>query len=218
MQGADFFVHESSYVDEGAEIGAGTRIWHFSHVLSGARIGSRCNLGQNVCIAGGAIIGNNVKIQNNVSVFSGIEVEDDVFLGPSCVLTNVCNPRAEVDRKNFYEKTIIKKGATIGANSTIVCGITLGRYSFVAAGAVVTSDLPDYAFCLGVPAKQAGWISRHGHRLQHCNNDGVYICPESGVRYKEDSEGRLFCLDIDEDDPLPEKLKVGTGTYRDFKK
>jgi len=218
MQEADFFVHESSYVDDGVVIGAGTRIWHFSHVLTGAKIGCGCNLGQNVSVAGGAVIGNNVKIQNNVSVFSGVEIEDDVFLGPSCVLTNINNPRAEVDRKNFYEKTRIKRGATVGANATVICGVTLGRYSFVAAGAVVTNDLPDYAFCLGVPAKQVGWISRHGHRLQLCNNERVYICPESGLRYKEDSGGRLFCLDIDENAPLPQKLKVGTGTYRDFKK
>mgnify|MGYP006274049675 CR=1 FL=1 len=217
MNGQWYFLHESSYADEGSVIGEGTKIWHFSHVLSGAVIGRNCNLGQNVCVAGGAVIGDNVKIQNNVSVYEGAEIEDDVFLGPSCVLTNVNNPRSEVTRKSFYEKTRIRKGATIGANATIVCGVTLGRHVFVAAGAVVVKDMPDYAFCAGVPAKQSGWMSRHGHRLVNPDENGVYTCPESGLRYREEEPGRLICMDLDEQAPLPENLKEGRGAYTDFK-
>ena len=162
----DYFVHESSYVDEGAEIGKGTKIWHFSHILRGAKIGEHCNLGQNVSIAGGTVIGNHVKVQNNVSVYEGTVIEDDVFLGPSCVLTNVTNPRSQVLRKSLYEKTLIRRGASIGANATVVCGITIGRYAFVAAGAVIAKDVPDYALMIGVPARQKGWMSRHGHVLK----------------------------------------------------
>ncbi len=158
----DYFVHESSYVDEGAQIGKGTRIWHFSHIMSGAVIGEECSIGQNVNIAGGAVIGNRVKIQNNVSVYDSVVLEDDVFCGPSCVFTNVINPRAFVERKDEYKTTLVKTGATIGANATIVCGITLGRYSFAGAGAVVTKDVPDYALVYGNPAKICGYVNESG--------------------------------------------------------
>ena len=214
----DYFVHESSYVDEGAEIGKGTKIWHFSHILRGAKIGEHCNLGQNVSIAGGTVIGNHVKVQNNVSVYEGTVIEDDVFLGPSCVLTNVTNPRSQVLRKSLYEKTLIRRGASIGANATVVCGITIGRYAFIAAGAVVAKDVPDYALMIGVPARQRGWMSRHGHVLKHPDPDGIYACPESGLRYKEAEQGILRCLDLDEDAPLPEALATGKVFYRDLKK
>lgn len=211
----EYFVHESSYVDDGAEVGRETKIWHFSHILSGAKIGERCNLGQNVSIAGGTVIGNNVKIQNNVSVYEGTIIEDDVFLGPSCVLTNVTNPRSQVVRKALYETTRIRRGASIGANATIVCGITIGRYAFVAAGAVVTKDVPDYALMKGTPARQAGWMSRHGHLLRDPDGDGTLVCPESGLRFKETIPGVLRCLDLDEEAPLPDGLAVGTIRYRE---
>jgi len=213
----DYFVHESSYVDEGAAIGKGTKIWHFSHILSGAKIGEHCNLGQNVSIAGGTVIGNHVKVQNNVSVYEGTVIEDDVFLGPSCVLTNVTNPRSQVIRKALYEKTLIRRGASIGANATVICGITIGRYAFIAAGAVIAKDVPDYALMIGVPARQKGWMSRHGHVLKDPGPDGVYACPESGLRYREVEQGVLRCLDLDEDDPLPENLSVGKFFYRELK-
>ena len=213
----DYFVHESSYVDEGAEIGKGTKIWHYSHILRGAKIGEYCNLGQNVSIAGGTVIGNHVKVQNNVSVYEGTIIEDDVFLGPSCVLTNVTNPRSQVIRKSLYEKTLIRRGASIGANATVVCGITIGRYAFIAAGAVIAKDVPDYALMIGVPARQKGWMSRHGHVLKDPDPDGIYACPESGLRYKEVEQGILRCQDLDEDAPLPEDLAVGKGFYRDMK-
>jgi UDP-2-acetamido-3-amino-2,3-dideoxy-glucuronate N-acetyltransferase len=214
----DYFVHESSYVDEGAEIGKGTKIWHFSHILRGAKIGEHCNLGQNVSIAGGTVIGNHVKVQNNVSVYEGTVIEDDVFLGPSCVLTNVTNPRSQVIRKSLYEKTLIRRGASIGANATVVCGITIGRYAFIAAGAVVAKDVPDYALMIGVPARQKGWMSRHGHVLKDPDPDGIYACPESGLRYKEVEQGILRCLDLDEDASLPEALATGKVFYRDLQK
>ena len=214
----DYFVHESSYVDGGAEIGKGTKIWHFSHILGGAKIGEYCNLGQNVSIAGGTVIGNHVKVQNNVSVYEGTVIEDDVFLGPSCVLTNVTNPRSQVLRKSLYEKTLIRRGASIGANATVVCGITIGRYAFIAAGAVIAKDVPDYALMIGVPARQKGWMSRHGHGLKDPDPDGIYACPESGLRYKEVEQGILRCLDLDEDASLPEALATGKVFYRDLKK
>jgi len=210
-----YFVHESAYVDEPCEIGEGTKIWHFSHVMKGARIGRRCVLGQNVNVANDVVIGDNVKIQNNVSVYTGTVVEDDVFLGPSCVLTNVTNPRAQVNRHALYERTLLRRGCTIGANATVVCGTTVGRYAFVAAGAVVAKDIPDYALVAGVPGVQQGWMSRHGHRL-HRGEDGLFVCPESGLRYREEG-GRLRCLDLDEDAPLPAELSQGTMTYRDLK-
>ena len=214
----EYFVHESSYVDEGAEVGKGTKIWHFSHILKGAKIGEYCNLGQNVSIAGGTLLGNHVKVQNNVSVYEGTVIEDDVFLGPSCVLTNVTNPRSQIVRKSLYEKTLIRRGASIGANATILCGITIGRYAFIAAGAVIAKDVPDYALMIGIPARQKGWMSRHGHVLKDPDPDGIYSCPESGLQYKKGEQGVLRCLDLDEDAPLPEKLSVGKIFYRELKK
>jgi UDP-2-acetamido-3-amino-2,3-dideoxy-glucuronate N-acetyltransferase len=212
-----YFVHETARVDDGAEIGAGTKIWHFSHIMKGARIGERCSLGQNVNVDGGVIIGNNVKIQNNVSIYTGALIEDDVFLGPSCVLTNVTNPRSQVNRRELYEKTVFKRGASIGANATIVCGITIGRYAFVAAGAVVTKDVPDYALMMGTPARQKAWMSRHGHKLGKTDANGIMVCPESGLRYKEESAGVLRCLDLDEDAPLPAEMARGSKFYDKFK-
>ena len=213
-----YFVHDSAYVDEGAEVGAGTKIWHFSHVMKGARIGQRSIIGQNVNVDSGTVIGNNVKIQNNVSVYTGAVIEDDVFLGPSCVLTNVSNPRSQVNRHSLYESTQLKRGCTIGANSTIVCGVTVGRYAFVGAGAVVTKDVPDFALVVGNPARQVGWMSRHGHRLQAPDAEGVMRCPESGYRYREVEPGLLRCLDLDEEAPLPAEFRVGTKSYRELKK
>lgn len=213
---ADYFVHASSYVDDGARIGTNTRIWHFSHIMPGAVVGAGCNLGQNVVIASGVIIGDNVKIQNNVSVYGGTTIEDDVFLGPSCVLTNVTNPRSQVNRQALYESTLIRRGATLGANATVVCGITIGRYAFIAAGAVISKDVPDYALIVGVPGRQVGWMSRHGHRLDVSDSDGVMTCPESGFQYQLTGNG-LRCLDLDEDAPLPSTLATGTKTYDEFK-
>jgi UDP-2-acetamido-3-amino-2,3-dideoxy-glucuronate N-acetyltransferase len=176
-----YFVHSSAIVDEPSTIGAGSSIWHFTHVSAGATLGEGCRLGQNVFIAPGVRIGNNVKIQNNVSIYEGVELEDDVFCGPSCVFTNVTNPRSEVVRRGQYTKTLVQRGATIGANATIICGSIIGRYAFIAAGAVVTKgDVPDYALMVGVPAKQRGWVSRHGHRLPKPDTNGVMKCPESG--------------------------------------
>jgi len=212
-----YFVHESAYADEGAEIGAGTKIWHFSHVMKGARIGQKVVIGQNVNVDGGTAIGNNVKIQNNVSVYTGVVIEDDVFLGPSCVLTNVSNPRSQVNRHSLYETTRLKRGCTIGANSTIVCGVTVGRYAFVGAGSVVTKNVPDFALVVGNSAHQIGWMSRHGHRLDSPDAEGIMRCPESGFRYKEVEPGVLRCLDLDEEAPLPPELSVGTKSYRELK-
>jgi UDP-2-acetamido-3-amino-2,3-dideoxy-glucuronate N-acetyltransferase len=213
-----YFVHESAYVDKGAMIEEGSRIWHFCHILPGAKIGKGCVLGQNCHIADGVVVGNNVKIQNNVSVYGGTVIEDDVFLGPSCVLTNVTNPRSQINRHALYEKTLIRRGATIGANATIVCGVTIGRYAFVAAGAVVTKDVPDYALVMGNPASRAGWISRHGHRLVRTAGGNIMTCPESGYRYKEIKKGVLKCLDLDENQPLPKSQTVGRRSYDSFKK
>lgn len=212
-----YFVHESAYVDKGAEIGEGTKIWHFSHVMKGARIGQKSIIGQNVNVDGGTLIGNNVKIQNNVSVYTGAVIEDDVFLGPSCVLTNVTNPRSQVNRHSLYETTQLKRGCTIGANATIVCGTTVGRYAFVGAGAVVTKDIPDFGLVVGNPAHQVGWMSRHGHRLDSPDADGVMRCPETGYRYQEVEPGILRCLDLDEEAPLPAEHKIGTKSYRQLK-
>lgn len=208
-----YFVHPSAYVDEPVEIGEGTKIWHFCHIMKNARIGKNCVLGQNVNVDRDVVIGNNVKIQNNVSVYTGVIIEDDVFLGPSCVLTNVTNPRSQVNRHSLYERTLLKRGCSIGANATIVCGITIGRYAFIAAGAVVTKDVPDYALMVGVPAKQVGWVSRHGLPLKNPDAEGIYTCPESGLRYKEIEPGVLRCLDLDEEAPLPEHLRVGKIFY-----
>lgn len=214
---SNYFKHESAYVDEPVSIGEGTKIWHFCHVQSGAKIGERCILGQNVNIANDVVIGNNVKIQNNVAVYTGTIVEDDVFLGPSCVLTNVTNPRSQIKRHSLYEKILIRRGASIGANATIVCGITIGRYAFIAAGAVVAKDVPDYALMVGVPGRRVAWISRHGHILKNPDSDGIMICPESGYRYKEVEPGVIRCLDLDEEAPLPPELTEGKITYDEFK-
>jgi UDP-2-acetamido-3-amino-2,3-dideoxy-glucuronate N-acetyltransferase len=212
-----YFVHESAYVDQGAEIGAETKIWHFSHVMKGARVGERCVLGQNVNVDGGTLIGSNVKIQNNVSVYTGTVIEDDVFLGPSCVLTNVANPRSQVNRHALYETTNLKRGCTIGANATVICGVTVGRYAFVGAGSVVTRDVPDYALVVGNPARQVGWMSRHGHRLTKPDSDGIMLCPEAGYRYRETQPGVLRCLDLPEDASLPIEHSKGTQSYRQLK-
>lgn len=213
-----YFVHPSAYVDDPCEIGRGTKVWHFSHILKNARIGENCIIGQNVNIANDVQIGNNVKIQNNVSVYTGTIVEDDVFLGPSCVLTNVKNPRAQVNRHALYEKTILKRGATIGANATIVCGTTIGRYAFIAAGAVVARDVPDYALMAGVPARRIGWISRHGVKLPKPDKKSFMVCPESGLRYKMFKPNILQCVDLDEESPLPAHMRVGERPYDSFKK
>jgi UDP-2-acetamido-3-amino-2,3-dideoxy-glucuronate N-acetyltransferase len=203
MSEQTYYAHPSAYIDEPCEIGAGTRIWHFCHVSPQARIGERCNLGQNVFVAAEVRIGDNVKIQNNVSVYAGVELEDDVFCGPSCVFTNVINPRSQIVRHRQYQRTLVRRGATIGANATIVCGTTIGRYGFIGAGAVVRGDVPDYALMLGVPATQKGWMSRHGHRLPQPDEDGMMRCPESGWRYREVAPGTLQCLDWDENASLP---------------
>lgn len=212
-----YFVHESAHVDDGADIGAETKIWHFSHILKGARIGRKCVIGQNVSVDGAAVIGNNVKIQNNVSVYAGVTIDDDVFLGPSCVLTNVTNPRSQINRHSLYERTHLKRGCTIGANATIVCGVTIGRYAFVAAGSVVTKDVPDYALVVGNPGRRVGWMSRHGHHLGKADKDGVSRCPESGYRYKEVAPDELRCLDLDEEASLPTEFARGTRSYKDLK-
>lgn len=178
-------VHETAIVDEGAHIGDSTRIWHWVHVSSGARIGSGCSLGQNVYIGNKVIIGNNVKIQNNVSVYDNVILEDDVFCGPSMVFTNVYNPRSAITRKDEYRDTLVKRGATLGANCTIVCGVTIGEHAFIGAGAVITKDVPAYALMMGVPAKQVGWMSEYGERLNlPLTGEGIALCPHTGDRYK----------------------------------
>ena len=177
-------IHYSAIVDQGATIGHGTRIWHFTHICSGARIGNLCSIGQNVYVGDDAVIGNNVKIQNNVSVYDAVTIENDVFCGPSMVFTNVYNPRSAVNRKHEYRRTLIRRGATLGANSTIVCGVTIGQYAFIGAGAVVNRDVPDFALMAGVPARQLGWISRHGERLDlPLKGDGQASCPYTGDVY-----------------------------------
>ena len=178
----DYFVHETAIVDEGATIGKGTKIWHFSHIMSNCRIGENCNIGQNVVISPEVVLGNQVKVQNNVSVYTGVTCDDDVFLGPSCVFTNVTNPRSAVNRKSQYAKTHVGKGATIGANATIVCGHDIGAYAFIGAGDVVTKTVPAYALLVGNPAKQIGWMSEYGHRL-HFDEKGIAECPESKQHY-----------------------------------
>ncbi len=184
----DYFVHQSSYVDDGAVIGRGTKIWHFCHILPGAVIGERCNLGQNVVVMGGTRLGDNVKVQNNVSIYEGVTLEDDVFCGPSCVFTNVVNPRSHVSRKSEYRSTLVRRGSSIGANATIICGVALGEYSFIGAGAVVRSDVPAYAVMVGVPARRVGWICRCGLTLTL--RDGTASCPACGAGYRE--EGGLL--------------------------
>jgi len=178
-----FIAHETAVIDPGCQIGAGTKIWHFSHIMTNCSIGEQCSLGQNVVISPEVRIGNRVKIQNNVSVYTGVICEDDVFLGPSAVFTNVINPRSAVSRKDEYKPTLVKKGATIGANSTIICGITIGKYAFIGAGAVVTKNIPDYALVIGNPARQTGWMSEYGHKLKF-DPEGMAVCPESQEKYR----------------------------------
>lgn len=177
-----YFAHETAVIDEGCQIGAGTKIWHFSHIMAGCVIGHSCNIGQNVLVSPQARLGNNVKVQNNVSVYTGVVCEDDVFLGPSMVFTNILNPRSAVVRKNQYQETLVKKGASIGANATVLCGISIGTYAMVGAGAVVTKDVPAYALVLGNPARQVGWVSEYGHRLLF-NGSNEAVCPETGEIY-----------------------------------
>ena len=178
----EYFAHQTAVIDEGCKIGKGTKIWHFSHIMEGCEIGEGCNIGQNVVISPGVKLGNNVKVQNNVSVYTGVTCEDDVFLGPSMVFTNVINPRSAINRKNEYRKTTVGKGATIGANATIVCGHDIGEYAFIGAGTVVTKDVKPYALVVGNPAKQIGWMSEYGHKL-HFDENGIATCPESKKRY-----------------------------------
>ena len=182
MSDPQYFAHETAVIDPGCEIGKGTKIWHFSHIMTGCRIGENCNFGQNVVVSPGVTLGNQVKVQNNVSIYTGVICEDDVFLGPSMVFTNVTNPRSGVNRRGQYETTLVKKGATIGANATIVCGVTLGEYCFIGAGAVVTKNVLPYALVVGNPARQTGWMSEYGHRL-HFDEQGAATCPESGEKY-----------------------------------
>ena len=181
-----YFVHETAILDAGSVIGAGTKIWHFTHVMSNCVIGEHCNLGQNVVISPGVKLGNNVKVQNNVSVYTGVICEDDVFLGPSMVFTNVINPRSAIARKDQYMQTLVEKGASIGANATIICGITIGKYAFIGAGAVVTKNVAAYELVVGNPARHSGWMSEFGHKLSF-NPEGVAICPESGEKYKKEN-------------------------------
>ena len=182
MNNPDYSAHESAVIDPGCDIGKGTRIWHFTHIMTGCRIGENCNIGQNVVVSPGVVLGNQVKVQNNVSIYTGVICEDDVFLGPSAVFTNVTNPRSGINRRGQYETTLVRRGATIGANATIVCGITLGEYCFVGAGAVVTKNVAPYALVVGNPARQSGWMSEFGHKLLFDEN-GVAVCPESKEKY-----------------------------------
>lgn len=190
-----YSVHESSYVDEGARVGAGTRIWHFCHVMAGSLIGERCSLGQNVVVMKGVKLGNNVKVQNNVSIYEGVICEDDVFLGPSMVFTNVVNPRSHIVRKDEYQQTLVRRGATIGANATVVCGNELGPYSFVAAGAVVTRDVPGHALVAGVPGRQIGWMCSCGTRLAVALEESRLTCPACGAGYLQTAADRLVSSD-----------------------
>lgn len=209
-------IHETAWIDEPIKIGNGTKIWHFCHISEGTKIGEDCVFGQNVFVGNDVKIGNRVKVQNNVSIYTGCELEDEVFLGPSCVLTNVTNPRSQVNRHNLFEKTLFRRGCTIGANATVVCGITIGRYAFIGAGTLITKDVPDYALMVGNPARRIGWMSRHGHRLTREDENGYLVCPESRFRYKLEG-GVLRCLDLDEEEPLPDGLDKGQKRYREFK-
>ena len=183
-----YFAHETAVIDEGCRIGKGTKIWHFSHIMKGCVIGEHCNLGQNVVISPDVILGRNVKVQNNVSIYTGVICEDDVFLGPSMVFTNVINPRSHILRRDQYQTTLVKRGASIGANATIVCGNVIGEFAFIGAGAVVTKDVPAYALIIGNPGRHAGWMSEYGHRL-HFDDNGIAICPESKERYQLTDDG-----------------------------
>lgn len=187
MSNTDFFVHETAVIDEGCTIGRGTKVWHFSHLMPGCVLGDRCNIGQNVVISPGVVLGNNVKVQNNVSIYTGVSCEDDVFLGPSMVFTNIVNPRSAVIRRDSYVETVVEKGASIGANATIICGNTIGKYALIGAGAVVTKDVPDYALVVGNPGRQIGWVSEYGHRLEF-DESGTAICKESNQAYRLSDE------------------------------
>lgn len=202
----NYYVHPSSIIDEPCVIGDGTKVWHFCHIMTGAQIGKHCVLGQNVMVAANVVIGDNVKIQNNVSIYTGVELQDDVFCGPSCVFTNITNPRSQIVRRNEYQRTLVCKGATIGANATIICGITIGRYAFIGAGSLVRKDVPDYALVLGVPGVLKGWMSRHGYRLPAPDASGIMLCPGSSWRYQEIEPQVVRCLDWPEDKPLPASL------------
>ncbi len=179
----EYFAHETAVIDEGCKIGKGTKIWHFSHIMTGSEVGENCNIGQNVVVSPGVKLGRNVKVQNNVSIYTGVICEDDVFLGPSMVFTNIVNPRSAIIRKDSYVSTLVEKGASIGANSTIICGNTIGRFAFIGAGAVVTKDVKHYALVVGNPARQTGWMSEFGHKLNF-NGNGIAVCPESGENYR----------------------------------
>jgi UDP-2-acetamido-3-amino-2,3-dideoxy-glucuronate N-acetyltransferase len=186
----EFFAHETAVIDDGCKIGKGTKIWHFSHIMTGSEIGEKCNIGQNVVVSSGVKLGRNVKVQNNVSIYTGVICEDDVFLGPSMVFTNIVNPRSAVIRKDSYVSTVVEKGASIGANSTIICGNRIGTYSFIGAGAVVTKDVKPYALVVGNPARQTGWMSEYGHKLKF-DEKGLAVCPESGEKYRI-QDGNVF--------------------------
>ena len=181
---ADYFAHETAVIDEGCTIGSGTKIWHFSHIMPDCIIGKQCNIGQNVVVSPGVVLGNNVKVQNNVSIYTGVTCDDDVFLGPSMVFTNVVNPRSAVNRRGQYSKTHVGYGASVGANATIVCGNNIGKFAFIGAGAVVVKEIPDYALVVGNPSRHIGWMSEFGHRL-HFDEHGIAVCPESGDRYEK---------------------------------
>lgn len=185
----DYFSHDTAIVDEGCIIGAGTKIWHFTHIMTGCEIGEKCNIGQNVVVSPGVKLGNNVKVQNNVSIYTGVICEDDVFLGPSMVFTNIKNPRSAIIRKDQYATTLVKRGASIGANTTVVCGITIGEFAFIGAGTVVVKDVPAYGLVIGNPGRHMGWMSEYGHRLEFDEN-GVAVCPESGEQYRLE-EGKV---------------------------
>lgn len=180
---AEYFAHPTATIDDGAIIADGVKVWHYSHIMDGAVLGEKCNIGQNVVVSPGVTLGRNVKVQNNVSIYTGVTCEDDVFLGPSCVFTNVTNPRSAVNRHSQYARTVVGRGATIGANSTIVCGHDIGEFAFIGAGAVVTKTIPPYALVVGNPARQIGWMSEYGHRLEFDDN-GIAVCPESGQKYQ----------------------------------
>ena len=193
---ADYFVHESAIVDDNVKIGSGTKIWHFSHILGNTEIGEKCNIGQNAVVGPDVKIGNRCKVQNNISIYKGVELEDDVFCGPSMVFTNVLNPRAFIERKHEFRKTLVKKGATLGANSTIVCGHTIGSYAMIGAGAVVTKDIPDHALMAGVPAKRIGWVCKCGVILRKFDSKGNALCPECGGKYREEGESLIVISNL----------------------
>ncbi|MFC1462452.1 acyltransferase [Verrucomicrobiota bacterium] len=199
----NYFAHESAFIDDGVTIGTGTKVWHVAHIMGGSVIGRDCRIGQNVVIGPDVAVGDGVKIQNNVSVYKGVTLEDNVFCGPSMVFTNVYNPRSEIPRMEEVRPTLVRRGASLCANCTIVCGVTIGRYALVGAGAVVTRDLPDYALVIGVPGRRVNWVSRHGCRMGEPDKDGIMVCPESGFKYRETEPGVVRCLDLDEDVPLP---------------